>query len=206
MKRLLILLMALLLLAVPAMAEEFPADSSADVTAEEPADLTTTEEPAAQSAEEPALEPTEEPTSLAEDTIATEEDTVVSNDTIAQPDTAPDSSSEDDSSSSEEAAASSEEDLPVVQSFSTLSPDLLAADASGDGSAAMADVVTAVFGEYLHRTYTVTQYDSTGNVIATSTEYVPGLAGLDYAWIAGVSLFGLVLAGLLRMIGGLLRK
>lgn len=191
MKRLLILLMALALLAVPAMAEEIPADSSADVTAEEP-----------------AAEPTEEPTDpVTIDTTTTKEDDgVVVNVTIAQPEVAPDSSAESGAASSEEAAASSEEDLPVVHSFSTLSPDLLTADASGDGSAAMADVVTAVFGEYQHKTYTVTQYDSSGNVIATSTEYVPGLAGLDYAWIAGVSLFALVLAGFLRLIGGLLRK
>jgi hypothetical protein len=43
-------------------------------------------------------------------------------------------------------------------------------------------------------------------VIATSTEFVPGLAGLDYAWIAGAVLFALMLAGFLRLIGGLLRR
>ncbi|MPN35292.1 hypothetical protein SDC9_182789 [bioreactor metagenome] len=69
----------------------------------------------------------------------------------------------------------------------------------------MADVVTALLGEYQRQTYTVQQMDSEGNVISTSTEYVPGLAGLDYPWIAGALLFGLVLAGFLRLIGGLLR-
>lgn len=183
MKRLLILLMALALLVVPAMAEEIPADSSAGATSEESTDPVTIDT-----------------------TTTKEEDGVVVNVTIAQPETAADSSAESGAASSEETAASSLEDLPVVQSFSTLSPNLLAADASGDGSAAMADVITAVFGEYHRQTYTVSHYDSSGNVIATSTEFVPGLAGLDYAWIAGVSLFALVLAGLLRLIGGLLRQ
>lgn len=183
MKRLLVLLMALFLLAVPAIAEELPADSSAGATSEEPTHPVTIDT-----------------------TTTKEDDGVVVNVTIAQPEAAADSSAESGDSSSGEAAASSSEDLPVVQSFSTSSPDLLAADASSDGSSVMADVVTAVFGEYHRQTYTVSHYDSSGNVIATSTEFVPGLAGLDYAWIAGVSLFALLLAGFLRLIGGLLRK
>lgn len=183
MKRLLVLLMALFLLVVPAMAEELPADSSADTSAETPVDPVTIDT-----------------------TTTKEEDGVVVNVTIAQPETAAASSAESGATSSEDATASASEDLPVVQSFSTSSPDLLAADATVGGTSAMADVVTAVFGEYQRQTYTVSHYDSSGNVIATSTEFVPGLAGLDYAWIAGVSLFALVLAGLLRLIGGLLRQ
>jgi len=183
MKRILVLLMALFLLVVPVMAEDLPADSSAGATSEEPTDPVTIDT-----------------------TTTKEEDGVVVNVTIAQPETAAVSSAESGAASSEETAASSTEDLPVVQSFSTSSPDLLAAGASLDGSTAMADVVTAVFGEYQRQTYTVTHYDSSGNVIGTSTEFVPGLAGLDYAWIAGVSLFALVLAGFLRLIGGLLRR
>ena len=55
-------------------------------------------------------------------------------------------------------------------------------------------------------TYTVQEVDTEGNVIATSTEYVPGLAGLDYAWITGAILFGLFITGCFKLLGGLIRS
>lgn len=65
-------------------------------------------------------------------------------------------------------------------------------------------VVKALFGSYTPKTYNVTTYLSDGTAVQ-STEIVPGLAGLDYEWIAGAALFALVLYGLLRLIGGLIK-
>lgn len=177
MKRFLVLLITLLLLTVPAMADELPEDIAEDVATEEPAD----------------------PVII--DTQTKEDNGVVVNVTIAQPEIPAEPVGED----LEEAESAIVEDAPLVRTFSVSSPDVVAALESLDGSSAMADVVTAVLGEYQRQTYTVQQMDSEGNVIATSTEYVPGLAGLDYPWIAGSVLFGLLLAGFLRLIGGLLR-
>ena len=98
------------------------------------------------------------------------------------------------------------EAAPSVQSYTSTAPDVLASPAGVDGSPSMADVVTSLFGEYQRRTYTVTQYDGSGSVIATSTEYVPGLAGLDYAWLSGVALFALLLTGFFKLLGGVFRR
>ena len=58
-----------------------------------------------------------------------------------------------------------------------------------------------IFGEYQPRTYTVTTYLSDGSAV-TSTEIVPGLAGMDWAWISAVGLFALFLFCLMRLLGG----
>lgn len=177
MKRFLVLLLSLLVLTVPAMADELPEDIAEDVATEELVDPVTI------------------------DTTTTKEDGVVVNVTIAQPEIPAEPVGED----LEEAESASVENTPLVQTFSVSSPDILYSLEPLDGSAAMADVVTAVLGEYQRQTYTVQQLDAEGNVIATSTEFVPGLAGLDYPWIAGAVLFALFLAGVLRLIGGLIR-
>lgn len=98
------------------------------------------------------------------------------------------------------------EAAPSLQPYTSTAPDVLASPAGVDGSPSMADVVTSLFGEYQRRTYTVTQYDGSGSVIATSTEYVPGLAGLDYAWLSGVALFALLLTGFFKLLGGVFRR
>lgn len=69
----------------------------------------------------------------------------------------------------------------------------------------LVSAIKALFGSYTPKTYNVTTYLSDGTAIQ-STEIVPGLAGLDYEWIAGAALFALLLYGLLRMIGGLLKR
>lgn len=68
----------------------------------------------------------------------------------------------------------------------------------------MSDAIKGVLGEYYPRTYTVSQYAADGTLLGTTTEIVPGLAGLDYEWIVGAVLFALFLYGILRMIGGFL--
>lgn len=69
----------------------------------------------------------------------------------------------------------------------------------------MSAVVTAIFGEYKPRTQTVTDYLSDGTAV-TSQQVVPGLAGLDWPWIAGVSLFALVLFSFLKLVGVFLKN
>lgn len=68
----------------------------------------------------------------------------------------------------------------------------------------LSSVITALFGEYQPRTQTVTDYLSDGSSV-TYQQYVPGLAGLDYEWLASVTLFALALYCILRMIGGALK-
>lgn len=68
----------------------------------------------------------------------------------------------------------------------------------------LSDTMTALFGPYTPRTQTVTEYLSDGSS-TTYTQVVPGLAGLDWPWLASVGLFALFLYSLLRMIGGLLK-
>lgn len=71
-------------------------------------------------------------------------------------------------------------------------------------ASSLADAVRAVFGDYNPRTHTVTTYLTDGTAV-TADEVIPGLAGLDYVWLASVLLFALSLYCIFRMIGGLLR-
>lgn len=66
------------------------------------------------------------------------------------------------------------------------------------------DTLTTLFGPYIPRTQTVTERLEDGSSV-TSTQAVPGLAGLDWPWLASVGLFALFLYSLLRMIGGMLK-
>ena len=69
----------------------------------------------------------------------------------------------------------------------------------------MRDVVVMVLGEYSPRTQTVTQYISDGSS-ETYTEIVPGVAGMDWAWLSGAALFGLVLFSFFKFVGVLLKN
>lgn len=62
----------------------------------------------------------------------------------------------------------------------------------------------AMFGEYTPKTQIVSTYFD-GQLMEVSTEYVPGIAGMDMEWIASVILFGLVVYCLFRMLGGMVR-
>lgn len=66
-------------------------------------------------------------------------------------------------------------------------------------------VVKSVFGEYRPRTQTITETRADGTVL-TSVECVPGLAGLDWYWLSGVFMFGLVLWSFFRFLGGVLKS
>lgn len=79
-------------------------------------------------------------------------------------------------------------------------------EGDADLTATMAYVIRNVLGDYQRQIYTVTEYDSSGVVIGTSQQYVEGLAGLDYHWITGAILFGLMIAGCFKLLGGLIRS
>lgn len=113
----------------------------------------------------------------------------------------------------------------VVQAAAADSSEEQSADAAADGEEAAAagtllttaidphtedstglpGVVKSVFGEYHPRTQTITETLSDGTVL-TSTECVPGLAGLDWYWISGVFMFGLILWSFFRFLGGVLKS
>lgn len=99
---------------------------------------------------------------------------------------------------------------PAVMSYSVMSvSDLNEAETVSSGSGeeqSMKEVVVQVFGEYSPRTQTVTQYLSDGTLLGTTTEIVPGVAGMDWQWISGVALFSLVLSSFLKLVGVLLKN
>lgn len=66
------------------------------------------------------------------------------------------------------------------------------------------EAVSDLLGEYQPRTCTVSTHLPDGSVVET-VELVPGLAGLDYMWLAGFGLFALSLYCVFRMIGGVLK-
>ena len=156
------------------------------------------ETPGEEVVEEPAATPAE-PVEI--ETTTTEEEGVTVNVTIQQPAAA--TTTEEDLVEGEEITT---EVIPEPSTFMLTSPVVLADAESGDVPSVMADVVVAVLGEYQRITYTTEEYDTEGNLVSVSTEYVPGLAGLDYAWITGAILFGLLIAGGLKLLGGLIRS
>jgi len=168
-----------------------------------------TEEELQTSSEETPVEligeeiPADDPVSV--ETMTTEEEGVTVNVTIEQPAAAA-AAPEDDEAALVEDGEIAADDPASVRTFSVTSLDVLEDPQSGDVPQVMVDVIESVLGEYQRMTYTVETVDSEGNVIATSTEYVPGLAGLDYAWITGAVLFGMLIAGCFKLLGGLIRS
>lgn len=69
----------------------------------------------------------------------------------------------------------------------------------------LAETIRSLFGTYTPRTQTVTTYYD-GQPISTEEQIVPGLAGLDYEWLAGVGMFALVTFCLFRLLGGNLKN
>lgn len=78
-------------------------------------------------------------------------------------------------------------------------------DAPTVDAAGLPAVVKSVFGEYHQRTQTVTEVVSDGTSV-TSTEPVPGLAGLDWYWLSGVFLFTIVLWSFFRFLGVVFKR
>ena len=68
----------------------------------------------------------------------------------------------------------------------------------------MRSALTAIFGEYTPKTQTVSTYYD-GQLLDTSTEYVPGVAGMDMEWIAGVVVFTVLLYCFMKLLGGVFK-
>ena len=86
-----------------------------------------------------------------------------------------------------------------VLSSSNITRDLQTDTARPDGS--VVSVLISLLGEYSPATYqTVTYMDG---VTVVTTEIVPGIAGLDWPWIASAGIFALMLFCLFKLLGGL---
>lgn len=88
-----------------------------------------------------------------------------------------------------------EDNTPVV---------VVRTDAGFAVRSAFVAALVAIFGEYTPLTQTVTTYFADGTSVQ-SEEVVPGLAGLDWAWIAAVVLFCIAIFCIFRMIGGVVK-
>ena len=100
----------------------------------------------------------------------------------------------------DDAATDGEEEQPAADVQLTTTVDEQVEDVTG-----LPGVVKSVFGEYRPRTQTITETRADGTVL-TSVECVPGLAGLDWYWLSGVFMFGLVLWSFFRFLGGVLKS
>lgn len=69
----------------------------------------------------------------------------------------------------------------------------------------MRDVVILILGEYVPQMQTVTEYLSDGTEV-TYTEVIPGVAGLDWNWIGGATLFTLALFSFFKIVGVVLKN
>ena len=95
---------------------------------------------------------------------------------------------------------------PVGTTYSVTQLDENGSAPVGDpDEQSMKEVVALVLGDYTPRTQTVTHYLSDGTS-ESHTEIVPGVAGLDWEWISGAGLFGLVLYSFLKLVGVLLKN
>lgn len=110
---------------------------------------------------------------------------------------------------SDEALDPDEESAPHVYNVVDLRSDISAVDTASD-SITLADLkslIVSIFGDYspVMTTSTVTE---TVDGITTTTlieTVAEGAAGVDYAWIAGVFLFGILLFCLMKLLGGILK-
>jgi len=89
---------------------------------------------------------------------------------------------------------------PQVFTITTI-PEFALAALEPDADNTMSQAVQALFGTYTPRVQTVATYYN-GEQIAVEEQYVPGLAGLDWEWLAGFAVFCLMLYCLFRLLGG----
>ena len=96
--------------------------------------------------------------------------------------------------------------LPAFIPYTTVSL-MSAGDGEPDDSAP--DTIRAVLenllGTYTPKTQTVTQVLADGTEI-THEEYVQGLPGLDWSWLASLFVFSLMLLCLFRLLGSVIRR
>ena len=68
-------------------------------------------------------------------------------------------------------------------------------------------LISSIFGEYTPITTTSVITETVGNDTRQSLveTVAPGAAGVDYEWLAGVFLFGILLFCLMKLLGGVLK-
>ena len=74
---------------------------------------------------------------------------------------------------------------------------------SGESSDTIRSVLESLLGEYRPKTQTVTEVLSDGTE-NTYEEYVPGLAGMDWTWIASLAVFIVMIYCLFRLLGSVI--
>lgn len=97
----------------------------------------------------------------------------------------------------DEAPAAEEHQVFTITTIPEFARALIRPDAEDTISQALRDL----FGTYTPRVQTVTTYMD-GEVLAVEEQYVPGVAGMDWEWIAGVAVFLLLIYCLFRLLGG----
>lgn len=141
---------------------------------------------------------------MEDETIVTPEDPVISeeskdgNTTInVYVPAAPAAAEVSDETGTETGDTENAESFENYSVYSAVDP--VAADRSG-----MSSVIGTIFGDYQPRTQTVTVTASDGGV-TTTTQLVPGVAGMDMVWIAGVISFLVVLSGFISLLRVVIR-
>lgn len=104
----------------------------------------------------------------------------------------------------EEAEAPPEEEAaspsPASDGYLTVEPD----EVPSDGFTDLRKAIVSIFGKYTPRTQTVTRHLDDGTEV-TYTEYVPGIAGMDFEWIFSATVFALVVFCVFKLIGGIFK-
>lgn len=77
------------------------------------------------------------------------------------------------------------------------------ADPGEPEQGSLKSIVLQVFGDYEPRTQTIET--SQGDQQTIQTEIVPGVAGVDWPWLAGVLVFSIAFYGFFRILGVLIR-
>lgn len=87
----------------------------------------------------------------------------------------------------------------------TTIPEFALAALESDSGSTLVQAIRNLFGIYTPRIQTVTTYVD-GEITAVEEQYVPGVAGMDWEWIAGTALFALVLWSLFKLLGVLFKN
>lgn len=83
----------------------------------------------------------------------------------------------------------------------TTIPEFARAALEPDSENTLAQAVRDLFGTYTPKVQVVNTYVD-GELISAEEQYVPGVAGMDWEWLAGFSVFLLMLYCLFRLLGG----
>lgn len=76
-------------------------------------------------------------------------------------------------------------------------------DAVSPSAGSLKELILSVFGDYEPRTQTIET--TQGDQVTTQVEIIPGVAGVDWPWLAGVLVFSIAFYGFFRILGVLIR-